>query len=604
MEPRKYSYGALVRKHVIADSSIPDLVRRAMKFHITSSERGVFDVVVKIPAVEGTLLRIDLDELLRRQRKNEKLRTLQVENCQLTLNVDATIHFLDGLLEKKKKHASPRCSSTPALLSLLALSLLLHSAPARAQCWSGKAHEDGTSSVPSLSQSSSPASGWTVAATVPSLRTLVVARLRLPGTAASAPSWSRTLSDAMPAAAPAIRTAAGAHVLALGTVVNASSVPPTLTPAAAALSPDGALLLSRRLLFNETDPWASLASLERDAARGEWVAAGRLDFEPFAAFVAERDLAGPQAAVRPRRALAVRARHRSSRARALDTGAPDGAEATQTVYMFPLRVAWGMSLSPLGAFRTRSGVVVAVTSVTTKLSGGMGDHTTELHSWAYVESEDALLVGGSASTTFPVQFDAVVAKLSASNGTLVWATRFGRQVYSSHESVLSIMPSTTGQGYDALVAWGFHPLSTSVGVVHVSADGTPDCYTGADRSDAMASHKLVPIDLEQRTEDCTIRDVAVNLTAFNVTIEDTPMSDFNNSYACKPLEGKNYTGRAVLVFRGSCQLQTKIDNVADAGATSIIVINGMAVLNVVFPRARLLMCGTAPVAKHTFTRAL
>eukprot|EP00727_Mastigamoeba_balamuthi_P000560 m51a1_g10500 hypothetical protein (940) ;mRNA; r:111642-114842 len=49
---------------------------------------------------------------------------------------------------------------------------------------------------------------------------------------------------------------------------------------------------------------------------------------------------------------------------------------------------------------------------------------------------------------------------------------------------------------------------------------------------------------------------------------------FNNSYACKPLEGKNYTGRAVLVFRGSCQLQTKIDNVADAGATSIIVING------------------------------
>eukprot|EP00727_Mastigamoeba_balamuthi_P000287 m51a1_g10255 putative ras gtpase activating (133) ;mRNA; r:87145-87543 len=109
-QPRKYSYGALVRKHVIADSSIPDLARRSMKLHFTSSGHGVFDVVVKIPAVEEAQMRIDLNQLLLLQRMNEKLHTVWVESARMTLRVDETIHFLDGLLEKKKKPSSPRCS--------------------------------------------------------------------------------------------------------------------------------------------------------------------------------------------------------------------------------------------------------------------------------------------------------------------------------------------------------------------------------------------------------------------------------------------------------------------------------------------------------------
>eukprot|EP00727_Mastigamoeba_balamuthi_P000557 m51a1_g10499 putative peptidase s8 and s53 subtilisin kexin sedolisin (1916) ;mRNA; f:103766-111067 len=47
----------------------------------------------------------------------------------------------------------------------------------------------------------------------------------------------------------------------------------------------------------------------------------------------------------------------------------------------------------------------------------------------------------------------------------------------------------------------------------------------------------------------------------------------NNSYACRRLEGRNYTGTAVVVPRGSCRTQAKLDNVAAAGAAAMIVVN-------------------------------
>eukprot|EP00727_Mastigamoeba_balamuthi_P011912 m51a1_g7343 putative ase-activating protein (804) ;mRNA; r:214921-217709 len=99
--PFKYSYSELVRKHVIADSSIPDLVRKAMKLLITSSEPGVFDIEVKIPAVDAASLRIDLDELLELQSKSQEHVKHTVENAELTLDVNMTIHFLNTLLAKK-----------------------------------------------------------------------------------------------------------------------------------------------------------------------------------------------------------------------------------------------------------------------------------------------------------------------------------------------------------------------------------------------------------------------------------------------------------------------------------------------------------------------
>eukprot|EP00727_Mastigamoeba_balamuthi_P000565 m51a1_g10505 hypothetical protein (1148) ;mRNA; r:152225-157758 len=47
----------------------------------------------------------------------------------------------------------------------------------------------------------------------------------------------------------------------------------------------------------------------------------------------------------------------------------------------------------------------------------------------------------------------------------------------------------------------------------------------------------------------------------------------NNSFACRKLEGRNYRGRAVVVHRGSCRTQAKLDNVAAAGAAAMIVVH-------------------------------
>jgi Ras GTPase-activating-like protein IQGAP2/3 len=99
--PFKFSYSELVRKHVIAESTIPDLVRRAMKLFVTSSEPGIFDIEVKIPAVESAKLRIDIDDLLEQQSRHQEHMTHQIEQASLTLDVNMTIHFLNSLLTKK-----------------------------------------------------------------------------------------------------------------------------------------------------------------------------------------------------------------------------------------------------------------------------------------------------------------------------------------------------------------------------------------------------------------------------------------------------------------------------------------------------------------------
>eukprot|EP00727_Mastigamoeba_balamuthi_P000561 m51a1_g10501 hypothetical protein (1969) ;mRNA; f:115388-127899 len=49
---------------------------------------------------------------------------------------------------------------------------------------------------------------------------------------------------------------------------------------------------------------------------------------------------------------------------------------------------------------------------------------------------------------------------------------------------------------------------------------------------------------------------------------------FNNSYGCERLEGKNYTGKAVVVRYGVCYNQVQMDNLAAAGASAIIVVSG------------------------------
>jgi len=96
-KPKEYSYNDLVKKHVIVSSVIPNTMRKVTKVVISSSEAGVFDVVVKLPGISEKAV-IKLEDLLEKRANGNT--TISISD-QIELDVNMTIFTMNQLVNKR-----------------------------------------------------------------------------------------------------------------------------------------------------------------------------------------------------------------------------------------------------------------------------------------------------------------------------------------------------------------------------------------------------------------------------------------------------------------------------------------------------------------------
>jgi len=103
--PFSYSYSELLKQRVIITSDVPKIYTKAVKFVITSTIPGVFDIEVKALGKSKTM-QIELDDLLDKRSKNVESFEMAVsfteeDAATVELDVNMTIFLFNKLLAKK-----------------------------------------------------------------------------------------------------------------------------------------------------------------------------------------------------------------------------------------------------------------------------------------------------------------------------------------------------------------------------------------------------------------------------------------------------------------------------------------------------------------------